>query len=203
MGYHTYCDFFGVVARRKLLTQVTDDFNRDLYFYYDSNNRIDSIVGPAGYKIDYVVNDSGDLTKVIEDAGDLQRTVEYTYNALHCLDSITNYEGIVYLMMEYDSTDRVTEQKYGSGTFTNTFDDDDSITTMTDPMGNITKFAFNSKKLPKWIKNHYGDTTKYEYNSNYDLIRRIMSSGFRIAPHAQRQVLQRVSRYNRHGLKRI
>ncbi len=169
MGYHQYTDVYGVVARRKLLTQVSDDFNRTLNFYYDSNNRIDSIIGPASYKIDYAVNDTGDLTEVIEDAGDLNRKMQYKYDDNHCIDTIVNYNGIAFLAMEYDTIDRVTDQTWGSGEFDISFNDQDSTTTLTDPLTNVTKFAFNSKMLPDWIRNALGDTTKFEYNSNYDL----------------------------------
>jgi YD repeat-containing protein len=169
IGYHLYSNFKGVVGRRNLITQISDDFNRSLHFYYDSNGRIDSITGPAGYKLDYSVDEYGNLDSVVENSNCMARSTKYFYNANHGLDSIKNAAGERYLYMEYDDTMRVTKQKYGYNEFEIAFDDGDSITTLTDPRDNNTYYKFNNKMLPAWIANTFDDTTRFEYNSDYKL----------------------------------
>jgi len=177
MGYHPYSNYYGVVARRYLLTQVSDGYDRHLHFYYDTRNRIDSITGPAGYKIDYTVDSTGDLVEINKIGGSLTRSIQYKYNNFHCIDTVINSNDEIYLVMEYDSKNRVTKQKYGYNEFEIAFDDGDSITTLTDPRDNNTYYKFNNKMLLAWIANEYNDTTKFEYNSDYKLTKTIGPRG--------------------------
>jgi RHS repeat-associated protein len=128
------------------IKEIVSPNGRWAKFTYDESNRITEVVDNGGRKLKYTYT-STQLTKV-EAPG--SRTTKYEYYGLGRMKGIINPRGNEYLHIEYDAGGHVKKQTTGDGgTFEFAYELDEAgnvkATTVTDPLGNQRKVAFNSE----------------------------------------------------------
>jgi RHS repeat-associated protein len=128
------------------IEEIVSPNGRWAKFVYGAGARVAEIVDNGGRKLKYTYT-SGRLTKV-EAPG--ARTTEYEYDGSGRMKAVINPRGNKYLQNEYDANGRVKKQTAGDGgTFEFAYELDEAgkvkATTITDPLGNQRKVAFNSE----------------------------------------------------------
>ena len=96
------------------LAQVRSPNGRFLNVTYDPSNstRIAQVQDNIGRTVGYEYDASGRLWKVTDPEGGV---TEYTYDAAHRMQTLKDPRGIIYLMNQYDGTDRVIKQVLPDG----------------------------------------------------------------------------------------
>jgi YD repeat-containing protein len=139
-----------VAPRAGLLLTVTDAFNRELNFTYDSLGRLATMVDPAGGIFRYASNAEGNFTSVTYPDGKVRT---YLYNEKQYVansNQPTSMTGIVdennnrYATFNYDSSARaiVTEHAGGAEKNTLTFG---ATVSVQDALGTIRSYSFAPK----------------------------------------------------------
>jgi RHS repeat-associated protein len=149
------------------LVQVTDSTGRTFTFANDASGRVTSVTDPIGRVVQYGYDANGNLATFQDAAGGVTR---YAYDASHRLISGTDARGVVYVQNTYDGQGRVTVQQNGrslSTTFAyNT--PSSGITTITDPLGNVTQHVYDSSLRIAQVINAKNGTTSFTYDANND-----------------------------------
>jgi RHS repeat-associated protein len=147
------------------LISITDTTGRIFHFTYDSNNHLVSLTDPSGRKIQYAYDGNSDLTMFQDALGGL---TQYVYDGNHRLTSGTDPRSVVYVQNTYDDSGRVSAQKNGRG-FTTAFaynTPSTGTTTITDPLGNVTKHVYDGISRIVQVVNSQGGSTSYTYDTN-------------------------------------
>ena len=127
------------------LTQIRTPNGRTLTLAYDGSARITQAQDSAGRTVGYTYDGSGRLWKVTDPENGV---TEYTYDSTHRVSTIKDARGIVYLMNQYDASDRVTRQVLADGgayQFSYSVDGQgQKVTDVTNPRGYVTRTTFNA-----------------------------------------------------------
>jgi RHS repeat-associated protein len=146
-------------------TSIQDSSGRLFTLNYDSTGRIISVIDALGRTLQYSYDAASNLISFRDGLGGL---TQYNYDANHRMISATDPRGNVYLQNTYDAQGRVIVQKNARG-FSTTFAYDSpssGITTIVDPLGNITKHTHNSLVQLTSVVDGLAGTTSYLYDSN-------------------------------------
>jgi RHS repeat-associated protein len=147
------------------LTQVADASGRGLTFAYDSNGHIISVTDPLGQTTKYSYDSNNNLIQVTDPLGN---QTNYAYDGANHLLSITDPNGNVAVTNTYDSSNRVVQQVNALGGVT-TFTYNAGSTTVTDPRGNSTTYAYDFFYRQISVTNALGFVTDYAYDNNAEL----------------------------------
>ena len=152
-----------------LLASVTEN-GRSLTFSY-SGSHISGVSDPLGRSVAYGYDAAGDLTSVTDAS---HETWAFTYFADHRLESATDPSGLL-TSATYDARGRVVRETDAPTDATATWQyagdpyGRSGTTTVTDPDGHITKYAFSAMQLTS-ATSGYGTplsaTTSYTYNAS-------------------------------------
>ncbi|WP_292861976.1 putative Ig domain-containing protein [Nostoc sp. LPT] len=96
------------------LTSVTDR-TETITLEYDAANQLTLISYPTGRSLQYTYNADGQRTKLVSQDG---YTVNYGYDAVGRLTSLTDATGEDIISYEYDNAGRLTKETNGNGTYT-------------------------------------------------------------------------------------
>lgn len=147
------------------LATIADTAGRVFSFSYDLNNRLISLLDPSGRTVHYSYDSFGNLTSYKDALGNI---TQYAYDSNNRLISGTDPRGVVYVQNTYDSQGRVILQKNGRG-FSTTFaynTPSAGITTITDPLGNITRHVYDIYNRIIQEVDALGGATSYVYDGN-------------------------------------
>jgi YD repeat-containing protein len=131
------------------LTQISTPNGRWINFTYDAGNRITQAQDNIGRTVTYSYDAGGRLTRVVDANGG---TWNYTYDAFSQMTSIQDPRGIFYLANQYDQNGRVVRQtqadntSFGFSYTTDPITGNITQTDMTDPLGFVTRLAFNANR---------------------------------------------------------
>lgn len=149
------------------LEHVEDTLGRNIGFHYDANGRLEYIEDFSGRRVTYEYNDDPALCHLEKVTGPevaspatgatAGKSVSYVYEEneapplLHNLLEVHGNLDDTFLVNEYDDQDRLISQRYGDENQVTTLEYDDSLpgdpdhvlTTVTDPLGNITDWLIN------------------------------------------------------------
>jgi len=142
----------------ELVTRIVDTAGRVFNLTYHGT-RVATITDPLGRILRYAYSD-GDLAQATDANGG---SFHFAYQQ-HRLTEATDPEGITYLRNSYDAQGRVVEQVDGVGGHSSMAYSDGS-TTLTDPLGNETVYAFDDQKRITAITNALGQAEYFTYNA--------------------------------------
>ena len=136
------------------LTQVTGPFGRTLTFTYDVDGQLGTMTDPANNVYGYAYNANRNLDSVTypdETPGDPNDnpTRQYHYDdPAHpdALTGTTDENGVMFVTWTYDSDGRVTSNSHAGGadSITLTYDDSAGTSTLTDALGEVRTFSFET-----------------------------------------------------------
>src|SRR6185436_11169033 len=159
-----------------LLETIKDAASRTLTFTY-KEGKVESIKDPLGNTVKYGY-ESGNLTKVTL-PGETEANWKFKYDTSHRLTELADGRGNT-TKNEYDASNRVTLQTdplEGKRKFEYAETNGVKETTITEPNGSKTLEKFNAAGEPTEITKASGteiaQTTKYEYNGSFVLIKEI------------------------------
>ncbi len=186
------------IARPLQITEIIDPVGRKLTLAYDGANRITSITDPMNRTVRYTYNQFGTLASVTDPAGN---TTNYTYVSKQVsnvslrggavsvtvvthiqLTKVTNAKGVVVVINTYDANGRVTMQKYANGgvrkmaySLLSPSNGRSPVikTTVTDPMGRVTTYRFNSQGYLSDVTNPLRQTISYERETGKNRLLRV------------------------------
>ena len=117
------------------LTSVVDGTGT-MAMQYDTANRLTKITYPNGRSLSYTYNADGQRTKLVSSDG---YTVNYTYDTVGRLKSLTNGTGQNIISYAYDSAGRLIKETNGNGTYTTyEYDLQDQLTKLVNYKANNT-----------------------------------------------------------------
>ena len=96
------------------LTSVTDATGI-ITMQYDTANQLKKITYPTGRSLEYNYNPDGQRTKLVSQDG---YTVNYTYDSVGRLKTLTNATGQSIISYDYDTAGRLKKETNGNGTYT-------------------------------------------------------------------------------------
>ena len=143
------------------LATVTDSSGRQLQFQY-SGSRISKITDPVQRSVAFQYDGTGNLVSATDVAAGVTR---FSYDANHLMLTMTDpnggmvsntYDSSGRVVTQSDAMNRTTNWAYGAGT-----------TTITDPMGNMTKEAFQNGQLVSLTKG-FGTSLAATWTMTYD-----------------------------------
>ena len=136
------------------LAQVTGPFGRTLTFTYDTDGQWETMTDPAGNVYTYAYNVHGNLASVTypdETPGDPGDNPSRHYHYadtvnFDVLTGITDENGILYITWAYDAKGRVIANSLAGGadSVTLAYDDVAGTTTLTDALGEVRTFSFET-----------------------------------------------------------
>jgi len=147
------------------LASIVDSASRSYALSYDGGGHLLSVTDPIDRILRYGYDASGRLTSFTDPAGSV---TQYSYDSNNRMVSATDSRGNVYLQNTYDPRGRVITQK-NARNFATTFaynTPSAGTTTVTDPLGNVTKEVVDSSLRLIQEINATGGTTSYGYNAN-------------------------------------
>jgi RHS repeat-associated protein len=117
------------------LTSVVDGTGT-MAMQYDTANRLTKITYPNGRSLSYTYNADGQRTKLVSSD---DYTVNYTYDTVGRLKSLTNATGQNIITYDYDSAGRLIKETNGNGTYTTyEYDLQDQLTKLVNYKANNT-----------------------------------------------------------------
>lgn len=147
------------------LSTIFDSSGRSFSFGYDTSNRIVSLTDPIGRIFRYAYDAAGNLAS-FQDA--LGAVTQYNYDGNHRMTAAVDPRGTTYLQNTYDSLGRVILQKNARG-FATSFSYDTSlpgVTTITDPLGNVTQYVHDASLRLVSVVDALGGIVTYSYTPN-------------------------------------
>jgi len=144
------------------LTTITDTISRSIQLTYDPAGRLITLSDSLGRVLQYGYNSAGDLTHFADARGG---RFAFTYDAAHRMLTATDPEDNVFLRNEYDADGRVAAQSDGAGNrWTYAYNKDTGTTTITDPLGRVSRHTHDPKFQLVRDTDPTGKTTEYLYN---------------------------------------
>ena len=177
------------------LASVKDSASRTMTFTY-TQGLLSSIALPLSRTIKYAYNSAGQLTSVTDPAGNV---TSYTYEPSGRLASITDANGHAVVQNTYNSSGQVIGQIDALGQkSTFAYDTSNNITTFTDarghkwtdqysgnvltqrtdPLGDVTAYAYDANQNISAITNPNGDITLMDYDGSGNLLDRTSPSPY-------------------------
>ena len=128
------------------IVQITSPHGRWVKLTYNGSNDITEIKDNGGRTLKYAYKE-GLLESATDPAG---RTTKYEYNSSKDMTGVTDPRGNKYIETEYESHNRVSKQKMGSGgvfefSYTENGEGNVESTTVTEPRENKRKVVFNKE----------------------------------------------------------
>lgn len=171
------------------LTTVTDASGQSLQFSYNANGLVTSITLPDGHHIAFQYNSASDLIQVIDPG---HQTYRYVYDSAGQMLQAMDPNGQAVVTNTYNSAGQVATQAGPlGGIWRFQYDPQAFTTTVTDPLGHSTRYAFStegqlttetlptgaswayqydSRGLVTQVTNPIGGTTAYSYNGSGNLV---------------------------------
>lgn len=145
------------------LTSITDPTGHMWSYTYDSGGRMLTKTDPAGYTMTYTYDSSGRLLSSTDPNGKV-RTMAYNPSTMTA--TLTDKDGGVWTY-KYDPTLVIKTQKTDplGNIVKYSYDSKRNLVTKTDPDGGITTYTYDSVGNTTSIKDALGNTTTYTYNS--------------------------------------
>ena len=127
------------------LASVADDFGRRLDFGYHPDGRLASVASPVGV-FTYLVDENGNLERVVKPDGTVCRYLYEDPNDIHNLTGILDENGVRAATFTYDDTDRAvsSERAGGAGRVTITYGSN-FTRQITDARGNVTTVTLQAQ----------------------------------------------------------
>ena len=135
----------GLIGYEYKLQKITDTVGRDIDFIYNSNGRLEKITDFTSREIIYGYDSNDNLASVQDPMGN---TMYYTYYADHNLETIKDKKDQIYLVNQYNTSDKVISQTYGGYTTTIDYDEENLITTVIDRRGYTSISTFDESGNP-------------------------------------------------------
>ena len=166
------------------LTQTTNPLNQSSQFSYDNLNRlietVDALNGEAAQEFDADGNWTAlidtnsnrqdftfDLAGRLTESSSATGTLQYTYNQIGLLSSLTNGRGQI-KSLQYDDAGRPVSQTDPDGTISCTYDVNGNLLTITDASGTITRQYDALNRVTSYTDTR-GNTIEYDYDANGNL----------------------------------
>lgn len=147
------------------LARVENQSGRWLTFEYDGDGFITAIHAPEGKTLRYTYQD-GDLVAYTDARGN---TTRYRYSDKHQLIEVLTAKGHPKLRLEYDDQGRVARQIIGRAeSYTLTYSDDGSLTTMVDSLGHATYHSYDDKGRLIQAKDALNFSEFYGYDDDFN-----------------------------------
>ena len=152
------------------LSSIVDPSGQSLTFSYNGTNRISQVTDSTGRNVAFTYTSTNELATATDALG---KTTTYGYDAKHRLMTITDPRGVTFLTNNYDSQGRIVSQVDGDGNVWG-LDYGTGQTTVTDPEGGQSTFAFDGLGRIGSETDQLGHTTSYSYDAtgNVDAITR-------------------------------
>jgi RHS repeat-associated protein len=153
------------------LTGVTDA-SGTITMQYDTGDRLTNIAYPNGRSIQYTYNADGQRTKLVQQDGN---TVNYSYDPLGRLKTLTNATGQSIISYDYDPLGRLSKETNGNGTYsTYEYDKQSQLTklvnyTATNAVNSSFAYTYNNLGLRNSMTTLEG-IFQYSYDANGQLI---------------------------------
>jgi len=138
-------------ATPQQITEIDDPVGRKLTFTWNANNYITSITDPIGRAVQYTYDGAGNLSTFTNVLGGV--TI-YTYDSQNRLLTVKDPRGVFLAKNTYDANGRVSSQiAPSSGTIQFAYTTTNPLvptspivqTVVTDPLGNVTTYRFNTQ----------------------------------------------------------
>jgi RHS repeat-associated protein len=153
------------------LTGVTDA-SGTIIMQYDTGDRLTNIAYPNGRSLQYTYNADGQRTKLVQQDGN---TVNYSYDPVGRLKTLTNGTGQSIISYDYDGIGRLTKETNGNGTYTTyEYDGQSQLTklvnyTATNTVNSSFAYTYNNLGLRNSMTTLDG-IFQYSYDANGQLI---------------------------------
>ncbi|WP_199332029.1 Calx-beta domain-containing protein [Anabaena lutea] len=153
------------------LTSVTDATGT-ITMQYDSANQLTKITYPTGRSLTYTYNADGQRTKLVSQDG---YTVNYTYDTVGRLKTLTNGTSQSIISYDYDNAGRLIKETNGNGTYTTyQYDQQSQLTQLINYKANNTvnsKFEYTYDNLGRRTSmTTLEGTFQYGYDATGQLI---------------------------------
>ncbi|QEG23137.1 putative Ig domain-containing protein [Mariniblastus fucicola] len=170
---------------------IVGEGSEEVRFERDARGRIVSITDPAGNRLQYSYNDSGDLERVVDREGN---KTEYSYNSnnSHYLESVVDPLGRTGTRAQYDAEGQLTSaidlngrsieftrepgssiqrvvDKNGNEELVE-FDNQGRVISQTDGLGNTRRFEYGPNGFLARQTDELGHVTTYTYSARGDLL---------------------------------
>ena len=124
-----------------------------LTFAYTPENRISEVTDSSGRHVKYFYDGAGDLISS-ENCEETDNTLNYAYDGNHCLETVADFLGTVYMANSYDSVGRVaTQYVEGQGTTVFEYDAVNRVNKTTGPAD-----PKNPSAPRKYMEVHYDES---------------------------------------------
>ncbi len=153
------------------LTGVTDT-SGTITMQYDTGDRLTNIAYPNGRSLQYTYNTDGQRTKLVGQDGN---TVNYSYDTVGRLKTLTNATGQSIISYDYDPLGRLTKETNGNGTYTTyEYDKQSQVTklvnyTATNTVNSSYVYTYDNLGLRSTMTTLEG-IFQYSYDANGQLI---------------------------------
>ncbi|WP_203143273.1 RHS repeat-associated core domain-containing protein [Marinobacter mangrovi] len=157
-----------------LLSQVTLGTGMTLSYSYDAARRLTAVSDTLGNRIEFALDDAGNVTKrsVTDPSGQLRFKQRYVYDRLNRLQQTIQASGAVW-ENRYDTAGNLVEQidptQYRQS---HQFDPLDRPVGQVDPLSASTGFQYDAQGHLNAVTDALGRTTEYEYNALGEVIER-------------------------------
>jgi RHS repeat-associated protein len=147
-----------------MITAVSDPSGRKLLFTHDSQGNVIQVKDPANRVFKYEYDPKGNLIKTTDPPG---KGTQYKYDSSHNLIQQTDANNHS-LYFEYDSSHRAYHswQDGNNNEVTLSFDPANNITTVTNSLGNITRYEYNDYGLVTKITDSQNKVQTFVWDSN-------------------------------------
>jgi RHS repeat-associated protein len=146
------------------LLSFTDVGGGIFNFGYDASNHLISLQDVALSRTYQYGNDGTNLTSYTDSAGSVSH---YSYSPNNLLAQVTDPRSNSAVNNVFDSQGRTTQTSHSVGSMTcitnYVYNDVSHVTTITDPLGNVTKHYYDTSKRLIKIENALGFTTQFAY----------------------------------------
>ena len=145
---------------------------------YDASDRLQRITYPDNRWLEYTYNAAEQRASMTDQLG---YRLDYEYDAVGRLQSVTNSAGIPLVLYEYDAAGRLARKTLGNGVYTTyTYDSAGQLLTLTNvkPDNSVLsffKYTYDSRGRRISMATHYGTWT-YEYDDLSQLTHAVLTS---------------------------
>ncbi len=157
------------------LISVSDGSGQQIVFDHDSSGRIIRATDSTGRAVRYAYDQEANLARV---TGAVGETTVYSYDVRHRLTQITFPDG-QHRFFSYDGDGRLSRvvSDGGADALNLSYNLTTGEQTIVDAVGRVAVVKNNEEGLPIELRDGIGNTTKFEYDSNFSLTKAIDGSG--------------------------